>query len=100
MLASSCWASDRLSGASAAVDVEPLAGDVAGSRGDDEAYDAGDVFGSADPAEREPGVEAVDVVGAHGGLGQAAAHVGVDEAGGDHVDVDAVPALLPGQGEG
>ncbi len=49
-------------------------------------------------AERTGGVHGVDVVHAHRPFHEASAHLGVDEPGRDHVDVDAVAAFFFGQG--
>jgi hypothetical protein len=79
----------------AAVDDQALAGDVAGVGGDQEGDHAGDVLGQADPAERVLGVQVVQGP-AVDRADQALAHVRGDQAGGDHVDADAVRPFLPG----
>src|ERR1700742_4097704 len=86
------WPGPRRSGAyaggsggegAAAAGVDHLAGDGGGGGRGEEGDDAGDVFGSADPAGRDPRDELRQDVGRH-----RLRHRRVDEARGDGVDAD------------
>src|SRR6185312_15930275 len=79
----------------AAVDRERRAGDELGILGAEEGDAAGDLLGAAEAADGDAGLDLLQHVGRHGGD-----HVGVDVAGGQGVDGDAVAGAFLGQGLG
>src|ERR1700761_339713 len=83
----------------AAVDDDTLAGHVGRVLAAEEADHAGDILGTADPAERLLRIELGDVLDAEFCFHQTLAHVGGDQPGRHDVHVDAVGDLLLGKSE-